>query len=162
MAKIEFKGLEEYRLKLQQLSALSEERVLGPAVYDGAEVAADMVRQELQSVPTDERWGTPDYPKAGPSREEKDGLLDSFGITPIRNDNGFVNVKLGFDGYQGKPTRKYPRGKPNQMLARSVENGTSFMRPTAFMKSAIRKARKRAKAAMAKRAAEEIEKIMKG
>lgn len=162
MAKIEFKGLEEYRLKLQHLSALAEERVIGAAVYDGAEIAADMIRQEIQSLPTDEHWGTPEYPKAGPSQEEKDGLLESFGITPIRNDSGFINVKLGFDGYQGKPTRKYPRGKPNQMIARSVESGTSFMRQTPFMKSAVRKARKRAEAAMARRAEEEIDKIMKG
>lgn len=162
MAKIEFKGLEEYRIKLQQLSALAGERVIGAAVYDGAEIAADIVRQEIQSLPTDEHWGTREYPKAGPSQEEKDGLLESFGITPIRNDDGFVNVKLGFDGYQGKPTRKYPRGKPNQMIARSVNSGTSFMKQTAFMKNAVRKARKRAETAMAQRVGEEIDKIMKG
>lgn len=161
MAKIEFKGLKEYRLKLQQLSALAGERVIGAAVYDGAEIAADIIRQEIQSLPTDEHWGTPEHQKAGPSKEEKDGLLESFGITPIRNDNGFINVKLGFDGYQGKPTRKYPRGKPNQMVARSVESGTSFMRQTAFMKSAVRKARGQAKAAMKKRVEQEIESIMK-
>lgn len=162
MAKIEFKGLEEYRLKLQHLSALSEERVLGAAVYDGAKIAADIIRQEIRSLPTDERWGTQDYPKSGISQEEKDGLLESFGITPMRNDSGFVNVKLGFDGYQGKPTRKYPRGKPNQMIARSAESGTSFMKPTPFMKRGVSKARKAAKTAMAARVEEEIDRIMKG
>lgn len=162
MAKITFKGLKEYQLKLSELAALSEERVLGKAVYDGAEIAADIVRQEIQGLPTDERWGTPEYPKAGPSQKEKDGLLESFGITPIRNDNGFVNVKLGFDGYQGKPTRKYPRGKPNQMIARSIESGTSFMRQTPFVKTAVRRARKPAVEAMKKRVEQEIDQIMKG
>lgn len=160
MAKIEFKGLEEYRLKLQQLSALSEERVIGRAVYDGAEVAADMIRQEIENLPTDEHWGTPDYQKSGISQEEKEGLVASFGITPMRNDSGFVNVKLGFDGYQGKPTPKYPRGKPNQMIARSVESGTSFMKANPFMKRSIAKVRKRAKEAMEKRVEKEIEQIM--
>lgn len=162
MAKIEFKGLEEYQLKLSQLSVLAGERVIGPAVYDGAEIAADIIRQEIQSLPTDKRWGTQDYPKSGISQEEKEGLLESFGITPMRNDSGFINVKLGFDGYQGDPTPKYPRGKPNQMIARSAESGTSFMKPTPFMKRGVSKARKAAKGAMAKRVGEEIEKIMKG
>lgn len=161
MAKIEFKGLEEYRLKLAQLSALSEEQVIGKAVFDGAKIAADVIRQEIRGIPTSEAWGTAKTPKAGPSEEEKQGLLDSFGITPIRNDSGFVNVKLGFDGYQGKPTVKYPRGKPNQMIARAVESGTSFMNQTPFMKSALRKVRKAAQAAMKKRVEEEVDKIMK-
>lgn len=161
MARITFKGLEEYRLKLKDLEVLAEERVLGRAVYSGAEAAADIIRAEISALPTDDHWGTPNYPKVGPSQEEKDGLLDSFGISPARNDNGFVNVKLGFDGYQGKPTRKYPRGKPNQMIARSVESGTSFMTANPFMKNGIRKARKKAKAAIERRLNEEIDKIMK-
>lgn len=161
MAKIEFKGLEEYRLKLSQLSALAGEQVIGAAVYDGADIAADIVRQEIQALPTDEHWGTPEHPKEGPSQEEKEGLLESFGITPIRNDKGFINVKLGFDGYHGKPTPKYPRGKPNQLVARGIESGTSFMKQNAFMKRAVRKCRKQAKQAMARRLDREIEKIMK-
>lgn len=160
MANIEFKGLEEYRRKLQHLSALSEERVIGRAVYDGAEVAANMIRQEIKSLPTEERWRTKAYPKSGISKEEKDGLIASFGITPMLNDSGFVNVKLGFDGYQGEPTRKYPRGKPNQMIARSVERGTSFLLPNPFMKRAIAKVRKQSKEAMKKRVEQEIEQIM--
>lgn len=161
MAKIEFKGMEAYQLKLSQLSALDEERVIGSAVYDGAEIAADIIREEISALPTDESWGSPKWPKMGPSQEEKDGLLESFGITPIRSDNGFINVKLGFDGYQGKPTRRYPRGKPNQMIARSVASGTTFMFGHPFMKRGIRKAKKAAEAAMEHRVNEEINKIMK-
>lgn len=160
MAKIEFKGLAEYQAKLNRLSALSRDKIIGAAIYDGAAIVADTVRAELDAVPTDERWGTPSSPKSGPSQEEKNGLKDSLGVTPMRDDNGFVNVKIGFDGYQGKPTRKYPRGKPNQMIARSVNSGTSFMTAAPFMKNAIRKSRKLAEAAMKKRVEQEIQDIM--
>lgn len=160
MARISFKGLEEYSAKLNRLSALSRDKIIGAAVYDGAAVVADAVRAELDSVPTDEHWGTPAYPKAGPSAEEKQGLKDSLGVTPMRDDNGFVNVKIGFDGYQGKPTRKYPQGKPNQMIARSVNSGTSFMAQHPFMKEAVRKSRKKAKDAMKQRVEKEIQDIM--
>lgn len=161
MAKIEFKGLDEYIDKLNRLEALSRDKVIGAAVYDGAEIAADIIREEIEKLPTDESWGTPEYPKMGPSQEEKEGLLESFGIAPVRNDNGFINVKLGFDGYHGKPTRKYPKGKPNQMIARSVENGTSFMISHAFVKAGVNKAKKAAKAAIKARVEQEINEIMK-
>lgn len=160
MAKISFKGLPEYQAKLDRLAALSRDKIIGAAVYDGAAIVADTVRAELDAVPTDERWGTPGYPKAGPSQEEKEGLKESLGVTPMRDDNGFVNVKIGFDGYQGQPTRKYPRGKPNQMIARSVNSGTSFMAAAPFMKNAIRKSRKPAEAAMKQRVEQEIQDIM--
>lgn len=161
MAKITFKGLEEYTAKLNRLDALSRDKVIGAAVYEGAEIAADIIREEISALPTDESWGSSEWPKMGPSQEEKDGLLKSFGIAPIRNDNGFINVKLGFDGYQGNPTRRYPRGKPNQMIARSVASGTTFMFGHPFMKRGISKAKKAATAAMEHRINEEINKIMK-
>lgn len=160
MAKIEFKGITEYSAKLNRLSALSRDKVIGAAVYDGAKIVADTIRQEIESLPTDEHWGTPDYPKAGPSQAEKDGLLESLGVTTIRDDNGFVNVKAGFDGYQGEPTAKYPKGKPNQMIARSINAGTSFMAKVPFMDRALRKCRKPAEAAMKNRVEKEIDKIM--
>lgn len=163
MAKIEFKGLEEYRRKLSELSALSQERLLGAAIYDGAAIAADAIRTELEAVPTQNGRGTADKPKIGPSEIEKEGLKESLGVTPLRTDNGFVNVKIGFDGYNAKisPTPLYPRGKANQMIARSVESGTSFMLAHPFVKEALRKCRKQAKEAMGRRVEEEINKIMK-
>ena len=96
----------------------------------------------------------------GPNQYQKKGLEDSFGIAPIRNDNGFVNVKLGFDGYNGLKTKRWPNGQPNQMIARSVERGTSWMKANPFMKRALRKARKQAQEAMASRLQSEIQKIM--
>lgn len=157
MAKIEFKGLAEYSAKLDRLSALCRDEIINAAVREGGGVLADAIRAELNAVPTDSQH---EKIKVGPTPEEKQGLQDSMGITPIRDDDGFVNVKVGFDGYQGKPTPKYPRGKPNQMIARSVQSGTSFMRANPFVKNAVRKARPAAVAAMKKKVEDKIDKIM--
>mgnify|MGYP001065632422 CR=1 FL=1 len=157
MAKIQFKGLEEYTAKLNRLEALSRDKVIGAAVYDGAAIVADAIKAELQALPTDEGH---DRKKVGPERAVKDALIQHMGVAPLQNDNGFVNVKVGFDGYNGRPTPRYPRGKPVPMLARAVRSGTSFMEGHDFVKTAVRKSRKTAEAAMAKRVEREIEKIM--
>lgn len=160
MAKIEFKGLEEYIAKLNRLEALSRDKVIGAAVYDGAQIVADAVRASIQALPTDEGHYQ-EQKKIGPSQAVKDVLLQGMGVAPLQNDNGFENVKVGFDGYDDQPTVKYPKGHPIPMLARSVQSGTSFMYPNPFVKTAVRKSRKAAEAAMAKRVNEEINKIMK-
>lgn len=159
MAKITLKGLAEYEAKLNRLSALSRDKVIGAAVYDGAAVVADAVRAEIQALPVDDSHDK-NTKLDGPPSETKQALLDHMGVTPMRNDNGFVNVKIGFDGYAGKPTPKYPQGKPVPMLARAVQSGTSFMQGHAFVKSAERKCRKKAEEVMKKRVEKEIQDIM--
>lgn len=159
MANISFKGLAEYSAKLNRLSALSRDKVIGAAVYDGAAVVADAVREEIQALPVDDSHDKKTK-LDGPSSETKQALLDHMGVTPMRDDNGFFNVKVGFDGYAGKPTLKYPLGKPVPMLARAVQRGTSFMEGHAFVKSAVRKSRKKSEAAMKQRVEKEIEDIM--
>lgn len=158
MAKIEFKGLAEYTAKLNRLFALSRDKIIGAAIYDGAAVVADAVRAELDALPTDNRHKNK---RIGPTEEEKESLKESLGVTPLQDDKGFLNVKVGFDGYHGKPTPTYPRGRPNQMIARAVQRGTSFMYPNPFVKKAVAKCRRPAQAAIEKRVNEKIEKIMK-
>lgn len=162
MAKITFKGLEEYTAKLNRLDALSRDKVIGAAVYEGAAIIADAVKQELMAIPTDSghRRGK-GTAKAGPSQEEKQAIIQGMGIAPLQNDGGFENVKIGFDGYDDRPTIKYPRGHPIPMLARAVQSGTSWMKPNPFVKTAVRRVRKAAEAAMEHRVNEEINKIMK-
>lgn len=159
MAKIEFKGLEAYSAKLDRLSALSQDKIIGAAVYDGAAVVADAVKAEIQALPVDDSHKKKARAE-GPSSEAKQALLENMGISPMRDDSGFINVKLGFDGYAGAPTPSYPRGKPVPMLARAVQSGTSFMVGHAFVKNGVRKSRKAAVAAMGKRVAQEIEQTM--
>lgn len=166
MATIRFKGLAEYQAKLSQLSALAEERVLGPAVYDGAAVVMEAVKEELRAVPTDDRRFVPAASgllRHGPTTEQREQLLESYGIAPMQvDDKGFLNVKVGVGAdYNTIKSKRWPKGQPNLMVARAIESGTSFMEAHPFVKEAVRKSRKAAEDVMARRVDKEIDEIMK-
>ena len=56
-----------------------------------------------------------------------DTLLKGLKITRVYNtpsDDG-INVHIGFYGYDGKPTKQYPKGTPIPLIALAREYGTS-------------------------------------
>lgn len=162
MATITFKRGRDYELRLSRLAGRELTKVCGHAIYDAAEIVADAIRQELENVPTDEGWGTQSAPTAGPRKVQKEALLNVMGITSMSTDqNGFINVKIGFDGYNDLQSKRWPRGQPNQMVARAIESGTTWMSKNRFVARAVAKTRKRAVEVMQKRAETEIQKIMK-
>ena len=152
------KGMDEYLAKLGNLE-FAAPGLVGQAIYEGAKVVADQVRAEIEALPTAEskRVAVP----RDPTQVEKDGLLDGLGVAKKKNDSGYINVKIGMDGYNTDKTKKYPRGKPNAMIARSIESGSTVMKRNAFISRAVNKTKKEAEAAMQKVFEEGIEKIMK-
>ena len=77
----------------------------------------------------------------GPTCEQKDALVESLGIAPIRKQRWGLNVKIGYDGYNNVKTGKWAeKGQPNILIARVVEGGTSFMQPQYFMERAVQAA----------------------
>lgn len=84
-----------------------------------------------------------------------------MGIAPIQEDSDFVNAKVGWDGYGRDKTKKYPKGVPNQVIARSVNSGTSFRKKNPFVNRAVTKNKKTAVKAMADTIENEITKEMK-
>lgn len=136
MAKLKFKGIDEYVAQLQKLQNMSDESI-GRAVYAGAAVVADAVKQAIRDLPVDERAAKDGDMLQGISRIQKAGLIDGFGIAPLRNENGYMHVKLGFDGYNGVKTKSYPQGQPNSVIARSINSGTSFRQRIPFMDQTV-------------------------
>lgn len=104
----------------------------------------------IENIQTDDRYGTLDDKKKGPTTYQKEGLRRAIGIASLRNDGGFYNVKIGFDGYNGVKTKRWPQGQPNAMVARSVESGTSFMEKQPFMRKAESSSRVKCEQGMAK------------
>lgn len=163
MATITFKKGDEWLAKIAKLEALSRDKVCGNAIYGAAEIVADEIRSQLQKVPTDENWGTSVEQTQGPRKAQKKGLYDSLGIASMQDDGkNFLNVKIGFDGYNDLKSARWPKGQPNQMVARSVERGTSYMKGHKFVKKAMAKTRKRALDYMKESVDKSIEEIMKG
>ena len=153
MAKIEFKGIDEYAKVLATLGNESEE-IVKSAVYKGAAIVADEIKSGINSIPIQEGdnglppVGTPENKLYGISRKQKGDLMDSFGLAPMKNDGDYIQTKAGVDGYGSIPTKKYPGGVPNVMLMRSIESGTSFRDKHPVFRQATNRARKRAEEAM--------------
>lgn len=164
MAKITFPGLADYELMLSRLAQGADD-IAGKAIYAGAEIVADAIRsniQGLQAVP--DEVGAIAYAEKSPApltESAKEGLLDGLGISSMQDDNGYYNVKIGFDGYNGLKTKKFPQGQPNVMIARSLESGSSIAPKRPFVRPAVNAVKKQAEAKMAEIIDQEIAKITK-
>ena len=161
MARFEFSGIDNYISQLNKLQQSTKDGVVGRTVYAGAAVVADSVRRAIQARPVGDGRAQGGGLVDTVTLPQKAGLLDGFGISRMKDDDGFVNVKLGFAGYNATRTRRYPRGQPNALIARSVNSGTTFRKKTKFVDKAVNSARKAAEAAMGAACSREIEKIMK-
>lgn len=155
MAKIEFIGIDEY---MRQLSTLgkSSQALCKRALYDGAAVLADTVRDEIEKLPTTDRYGDPQLPLG----KEKEGLLEGLGIARMKENDGRISTRVDFDGYNTLKSKKYPNGHPNSMIARAINSGTSRRPKNPFMARAVKKAREKAQKAMAARMDADINEIM--
>ena len=157
MAKITFPGLADYELMLSRLSKGADD-IAGKAIYAGAELVADAIRQNIQSLEAvPDELGARAYQAKDPA---KDGLLDGLGISRLQDDNGYYNVKVGFDGYNELETKKYPHGQPNVMIARSLESGSSIAQKRPFVRPAVNAVKAQAEARMAEIIDQEIQKIV--
>ena len=159
MAKLTFKGLEEYESKLLQLRNLSRE-MIGEAIYEGAGVVADAVKSNIESIPIDDRYVTGSATLYGITEAQKQGLRDGFGIARLQDDNGFLNVKLGFNGYNSQRTKNYPSGQPNSLIARSVNSGSSFRARIPFVDNAVSQSRSAAEQKMKEKLDTSIGEVM--
>lgn len=164
MARIRMYGTEEYALKLSKLSVNSQ-AVAEKAIQEAAGIIADQVRANIQALPAvkdiENIKAYKEGRKSHLSIKQKQGLLESLGITPVALDNGFYNAKIGFDGYNGIRTKKYPKGQPNQLIARVAESGSTYMDKTPFMRKALTASRAKALQRMQEIIDNEFEKIMK-
>ena len=150
MANIKLKGFDDYETLIRHLEQSTED-IVASSIYEGAKVVADAVKIQINGIRSD-----------GPSEYEKRrrliqirGLKESMGISSMRNDNGFINVKIGFDGYN-------ELGQPNVMIARVFESGTSFSSKQPFFKRAINQSRKTCETKMKLEIDKQIKAITEG
>lgn len=164
MAKISFPGLKKYGDALKQLEfAMDNDDLIKDAVWAGAQPVADEIRRRLRNLPEEKFQRLPKGKTATVvSAHQKEDLLDSLGVAPPkRNKAGSVDTKVGFDGYGSYPTKTYPRGVPNALIARSVESGSSVRRKTPFVGPAVKDTRKKAVEEMDKTINDGLKKIFK-
>ena len=136
------KDIDEYIGKLQRMGMQTEE-MIGRSIYPGAAIVTDAIRAGIE--------GIPEAP-AQYARGHKTGL------TPAQN--GFINVKVGMDGYNSTVTKRWPKGQPNAMILRSLESGTSFQSKQPVIAPAVRASRNAATQKMREQFDEETRKVM--
>lgn len=143
-------GVDRFISKLEEYEGDIEE-ISRRAIYDGADVLADEIRKAIEGLNTKD-GRTADY--------EKEGLLEGLGIARMKKNGQRIDTKIGMHGYNHHPTKKYPRGQPNAMIARSIEKGTSFRKPQPFISNTVAKCRSEAESAMSAEFDRQTKKIM--
>lgn len=148
MATFKTQGLDKYVAQLERLGKKTD-TVISEAVYEMAKVVADEVKANLialPSVPDTEglkAFASEPQQKIPITKAQKWGLVHSFGIASLRNEGGFIHVKIGFDGYNEVKTKTFPNGQPNALIARSIESGSSTREKTPFLRLALAASRKK-------------------
>ena len=127
MAKISFPGFESYEKALRELGA-DAEKICKAAVYDGAAIVADAIRASYYSQPHS-------YSEHG------NEVIKSMTLSKIRNDDGYVNTKVGFVGYDSE-------GTATAIIARTLESGNSHQKKKPFIRPAVNRVKQAAIRAM--------------
>lgn len=146
--------LDKYTKQLQELELKTRDELIGKAVFAGAGIVADAIRANIQ--------GLSESPSSrhGLTAKQKQGLLQGLGISRMKDESGFINVKIGFNGYNGHVSKKFPKGQPNALIARSAEKGTSYAPAQRFVSPAVNRTKAAAENAMKDVVESGIEKIM--
>ena len=139
--KCQFKEMKRFERNLLELSR-DVSKILKPAVYDGAGVAATALRETVgglacvSDVDSIHAWraSTPTII----CRSQKDGLLEALGVAKMKARGFSFNTRTGFDGYNSIVTRRWPNGQPNVMIAASCEHGSSAMLAQPFIRPAYK------------------------
>lgn len=150
------RGIDKYISSLVKLN-LATEPTIKHAVYVGAGIMADAIREKIHSMPLQE--GFHEY-YTGIKHIQRSGLIHGFGISKMGDDGSFIHVKIGFDGYNYLKSKKYPQGQPNAMIARTFESGNSFTKKIPFIAPAVRAKREEVEKKMAEIIDSETQVIM--
>ena len=140
MAKFKFEGMDKYIESLEKIGPKGAEGILKYAVYPGAAVVADAIRSEIAI-----------------NHHGYGDLEESLSLANMRNDNGFINTKITFAGYDRK-------GTPNAIKAAVLESGRSdnTIQATHFISKTVKSVTDRAISEMSKALDEKIGQIMEG
>lgn len=166
MLKMTTKGFDVYRKILDKLGDEADD-VAKIALYVGAEIVADAVRQRIEVIPAvSEEENKKAYNNEGRlykmSGKQKAGLLAGLGVAKHKLYPMYVDTCIGFDGYNNLITEQYEGGQPNQLIARVFESGTSYSQKQPFLRPAFNSSRHKAEAAMIAKAEECYRNIIKG
>ncbi len=81
----------------------------------------------------------------GVTPEEKEAIVQGFGLSDMEQDRLGWNTKAGFAGYvDPAKNQEIPQRPPVPMLVRSIESGSSVRRKIPFVRPAVKASRTQA------------------
>lgn len=134
MAKITSKKANDYLAQLEKLTNETDS-ICKHAVYEGAKVVADAIKQSIDAIPVQAPPAKQSYfylsqesrdageKLHGISEAQKKGLQEGFGITNMRHENGAWNVKIGFEGYNEVRQRPIRTASRTRSLPAALKAG---------------------------------------
>ena len=152
------KGIDEYLTQLGNLEYQAD-GMAGQAIFEGAKIVADKIHANIASLPV-QNGPVKNGVRRDPTQVEIDGMLAGLGIAKKQVDGGFINVKIGMDGYNAHVTDKYPKGHANAMVARTINAGSTWMNRHPFIDDAVRATKKQAEETMKEKIEESIKETM--
>lgn len=161
MAKMTVKGLDDI---VNGLSAVEEAGlpIVKASLYEGAAVVADQIKAGIGNLPVDTpRWLSRGDRYNALVAQDKEDLANSMGIMKFERDADGVRTVIGFAGYGRHKTKKYPRGLPMAMIARSIESGSSVRRKHPFVRTAVNASKARGMATIKAEAETRIREVIK-
>lgn len=156
LAKLTVIGLEEYSKMIAKMGERAQ-GIAKAAIYAGAEVIADAIRENLKSN-LNATKSVSAHPTAQTKKHKMNtstgDLSSSLGIAPIQAFGGDMNTKIGFDGYDHN-------GVANTLKARVMESGSSRIKKRPFVRPAVTKNKQKAIQVMGETIEKEIQKYIR-
>ena len=162
MPSIKVDGLDEVIARVKALGG-DIEAVQKQAVYAGMAVIRDEVVRQIETLPEQRGYLPQDkLPRDVITPREKEQLLKHIGIAPMETKSGTVSTRISFDGYTDITTKKYSKGLPAVLVARSINSGSSVRTKHPFIRSARTAAKGKAIEAAEAAARDALAKMMEG
>lgn len=162
MPSIKVDGLDDVFAMLKSIGG-DIESVQKQAVYAGMAVIRDEVVRQIEALPEQRGYLPKDkLPRDVITPREKEQLLKHIGIAQMDNKDGTVSTQISFDGYTNIVTKKYKKGLPAILVARSINSGSSVRSKHPFMRNARAASKAKALAAAEEAARNALAKLMEG
>lgn len=140
MSRLDASGTDEMMELLRGLGSETE-RVCSMALYKGAQITADALREATESLPTEPWHPVPGMRGGRPleviTEADKEDLLNGIGIAKFEHTGSGVSTAASFEGYTRRTERNFPNGVPLPMIARSIESGSSVRRKNPFIRRTV-------------------------
>lgn len=163
MPSIKVDGLDDVFAMLKRLGGDNIEDVQKVAVYHGMGVIRDEVVRQIQALPVQNGYLPQNkLPRNTITEREKRELIKHIGIAEMDVRNGIVSTAISFDGYTDIKTKKYKKGLPAVLVARSINSGSSMRQKHPFMRQAQAAAKAKAVQAAEAAARAELQKRLEG